>query len=112
MQITSVTTQGLFGDFSMEVFFNGARNIARFPGNQKSVSTILDTPLLTAMRRALFVYSSSTFPLYGINTRRDFILLVRNSKEISSQTKNILHCLLQESVRRPYCLRFKVTFGM
>ena len=43
MQITSVTTQGLFGDFSMEVFFNGARKIARFPGNQKSVSTILDT---------------------------------------------------------------------
>ena len=44
MQITSVTTQGLFGDFSMEVFFNGARKIARFPCNQKSVSTILDTP--------------------------------------------------------------------
>ena len=43
MQITRVTTQGLFGDFSMEVFFNGARKIARFPGNQKSVSTILDT---------------------------------------------------------------------
>ena len=41
MQITRVTTQGLFGDFSMEVFFNGARKIARFPGNQKSVSTIL-----------------------------------------------------------------------
>ena len=28
----------------MEVFFNGARHMARFPGNQKSVSTILDTP--------------------------------------------------------------------
>ena len=84
--------------FPWRYFFNGTRNIARFPGNQKSVSTILDTPtgypVPNGFLKAYQISTKSAHPLPSYSKRVFFRHPICGARHVLQLSLTLLSTIL------------------